>query len=359
MKRRIAALALVASLVGTGCSAIGITAACDGTEIIGMFEQVGDLVENANVQSSDVEIGTVSTIELDGWEARVTMCIDEGEQIPEDTELVVRTTSLLGEKFVDIQSQTQGPPYLEDGAIVGVENTSKATELEEVFAQLAGILGTGNLEQINRFTTAQANILRDRGPQLRNVLSRLRRFTDVLNRRRIDIADSIDSLDSVAQTVVGDSATLERFLQSFAGSSQVLEDQKEELQRLLVALDRFTIVSVQLLNSTEQGLDQQFRDLRPVLRTAVANSGNLRKSLQTLATFTEWFPETMPGDYLQLDVCQAPPEHFGPGVTCSQNIENDDPGGTDSASGDTSGDSSSFENPIRYILRTDMSEGGS
>ena len=359
MKRRIAALALVASLVGTGCSAIGITAACDGTEIIGMFEQVGDLVENANVQSSDVEIGTISTIELDGWEAKVTMCIDEGEQIPVDTELVVRTTSLLGEKFVDIQSQTEGPPYLEDGAIVGVENTSKATELEEVFAQLASILGTGNLEQINRFTTAQANILRDRAPQLRNVLSRLRRFTDVLNRRRTDIADSIDSLDSVAQTVVGDSATLERFLESFAGSSQVLEDQKEELQRLLVALDRFTIVSVQLLNSTEQGLDQQFRDLRPVLRTAVANSGNLRESLRTLATFTQWFPETMPGDYLQLDVCQAPPEHFGPGVTCSQNINNDDPGGTDSASGDASGTSGSYENPIRYILRTDISEGGS
>ena len=38
MKQRIAAVALIAALVGTGCSAIGITAACDGTEIIGMFE---------------------------------------------------------------------------------------------------------------------------------------------------------------------------------------------------------------------------------------------------------------------------------------------------------------------------------
>lgn len=356
MTRRLTAVAVLAALVGTACSAIGITAACKGTEIIGMFEQVGDLVPNAEVQSSDVPIGSTSTIELDGWEAKVTMCIDAGENIPEDTEFVIRTTSLLGEKFVDIQAQSEGPPYLEDGAIVGTNQTSKATELEEVFAQLASILGTGNLEQLNRFTTAQANILRNRGGRLRNVLSRLHKFTELLNRRRTDIADSIDSLDSVARTVVGDSKTLERFLSSFAGSSRVLENQKEELQRLLVALDRFTIVSVQLLNSTEQGLDSQLRDLRPVLRTAVANSGNLRRSLQTLATFTQWFPETMPGDYLQLDVCQAPPEYFGQGTTCPQNLDNDDP--TTRSSRDTDvDDSPGYENPIRYILRTDISGG--
>ncbi len=355
MTRRIAALIVGAALFGSGCSAIGITAACQGTEIIGKFDQVGDLVENANVQSSDVEIGTVSTIELDGWEAKVTMCIDEGEQIPADTELVIRTTSLLGEKFVDIQPRTDGPPYLSDGAILQTTNTSKATELEEVFAKLASVLGTGNLEQINRFTTAQANILRNRGPELREVLSRLRRFTDVLNRRRTDIAVSIDSLDSVARTVVGDSQVLERFLRSFAGSSKALEDQKEELERLLIALDRFTVISVQLLNSTEHGLDRQFRDLRPVLRTAVANSDNLRESLQTLATFTEWFPETMPGDYLQLDVCQAPPETYGPGTTCPQNVNNDDPSTTSDRGTGSMGD---YENSVRYLLRTDVSGAG-
>ena len=349
MTRRLIVALVTGSLIATGCSAIGITAACDGTEIIGKFEQVGDLVENSNVQSSDVEIGTVSTIELDGWEAKVTMCLDPGEQVPRDTELVVRTTSLLGEKFVDVQTQNEGPPYLEDGDIVPVEQTSKATELEEVFAKLAAILGTGNLEQINRFTTAQANILRNRAPQLREVLSRLRRFTDLLDRRRVDLASSLVSLDSVARTVVDDGDVLERFLESFAGSSKVLNDQKEELTRLLVALDRFTTVSVQLLNSTEQSLDEQFRDLRPVLRTAVLNSANLRETLRTLATFSQWFPETMPGDYLQLDVCQAPPDHFAQGVTCSQSVENDDPSAREAR------DDAAYENSVRYLLRTDLS----
>lgn len=341
------ALLLCAALVTSSCSAIGITGRCAGTEIIAYFEEVGDLVENANVQSSDVEIGSISTIELDGWNAKVTMCLDEGENVPQDTELVIRTTSLLGEKFVDVQSQVEGPPYLAEGDIVEIDQTSKATELEEVFAKLASVLGTGNLEQINRFTTAQATILRNRAPQLREVLSRLRRFTDLLNNRRDQIATSVDSLDSVARTVLSDSNVLENFLDSFAGSSKVLSDQKEELTNLLIALDRFTLVSVRLLTATERGLDAQLRDLRPVLRTAVLNSANLRESLQTLATFTAWFPETMPGDYLQLDVCQAPPEETRPGTSCPQSLANDNPARSVPASSVPS-------NAVQYLLHVDV-----
>ena len=330
MIRRLA-LALALMLSTSACAVLGFASDCEGTQIIGVFEEVGDLVENANVQSSDVQVGTIQKIELKGWNAQVEMCINEDEQVPADAELVVRTTSLLGEKFVDIQAQSEGPPFLGDGDILDTDQTSKATELEEVFAKLAGILGTGNLEQINRFTAAQANILRDNAGDLREVLSRLHRFTDVLAGRKDQIAASVDSLDSVAQTLLGDSSVLERFLASFADSSGVLNRQREGLEDLLVALEDFTNVSVRLLDSTEQDLDSQFNDLRPVLETAVANSDNVRRTLQTLATFAEMFPESMPGDYLQLDVCQAPPEEYDEGLTCPQSDQNDNPDRSESS----------------------------
>ncbi len=334
MIRRLALLAAVMMLTSS-CAAIGFASACEGTEIIATFEEVGDLVENADVQSSDVEVGTVQKIELDGWNARVSMCVDEEEKIPEDAKLVVRTTSLLGEKFVDVQALSSGPPFLEDGAIVGIDQTGKATELEEVFAKLAGVLGTGNLEQLNRFTSAQAKILGENAGELREVLSRLRQFTDVLAGRKDQIAASVDSLDSVAQTILGDSSVLEQFLASFADSSAVLNRQSKGLERLLIALDDFTSISVRLLDQTEEGLDDQFRDLRPVLGTAVENSANIRKTLQTLATFTEIFPETSPGDYTQLDICQAMPGFRGTGTTCPQSDQNDDPTAARASGGST------------------------
>lgn len=315
----------VVALLTSSCAVLGFATPCSGNEVIAHFEQVGDLVENANVQASDVEVGTIQKIELDGWEAQVTMCLDPTEKIPEDSVAVVRSTSLLGEKFIDLQAQVDSAPYIQDGHVFNTDRTGKATELEEVFAKLAGILGTGNLEQLNRFTSAQARILEGHSGELREVLVDLREFTDVLADRKTQIGAAVDNLDSVAQTLLDQTPLLQRFLKSFADSSGVLADQKEGLRSLLFSLDRFTQVAVRLLEQTESGLNEQFADLRPVLRTLVANSANLHKALQTLATFSRWWPDSMPGDYLQLDICQAAPEDFGTGEECPQSDKNDNP----------------------------------
>lgn len=345
------ALIALTGLLATSCAALGYASKCGGTNVIANFEQVGDLVEAANVQSSDVVIGTVSKIELKGWDAAVTMCIHEGEKIPADVEARIRTTSLLGEKFVDLRPRTEGPPYLEDGAVLGTEDTGKATELEDVFAQLAGILGSGNLEDLNRFTASQAEILRDNAGELRTVLAELREFTDTLATRKDDIGAAIDSLDNVAREVVDEQGVLKRFLDSFADSSGVLADQKGSLNDLLFSLDRFTRISVQLLEATEAGLDEQFRELRPVLRTVVRNSARVRETLQTLAVFSQYFPESMPGDYLQLDVCQALPEQYDEGTTCPQADGVDDPSVRSFGRGGDDGSSAPEMSDLERLLR--------
>jgi phospholipid/cholesterol/gamma-HCH transport system substrate-binding protein len=324
-RMRMVAAAVGVMVMTSSCALVGIATECDGTEVIGKFEQVGDLVKNSNVQSSDVVVGSVKDIDLQGWNAQVTMCLKPGEKVPTQVRAVIRTTSLLGEKFVDLQPQALTGPYLEDGDIIDLDQTGKSVELEEVFGELSTILGTGELEKLNQFTSSQAKILKGNVGQLRTVLSRLRQFTDTLSGRRGEIAASIDNLDAVARTILSDSPVLTRFLRTFAGSSSVLADQKNALVDLLFALDEFSKVSVQLLNATEGGLNEQFAKLRPVLRTVVKNSQNLSDTLTTLATFSDWFPESMPGDYLQLDVCQAVPETDAQGVTCPQSDQNDDP----------------------------------
>lgn len=344
------AIAVCMALLASSCNALGIGGtSCDGTEVIGYFEQVGDLPRAANIQSSDVEIGDVKKIELDGWNAKVTMCLDPGQQVPRDVEAVVRTTSLLGEKFIDLKPQTDGPPFLADGDTLDTDQTSKATELEDVFAKLAAILGTGNLEQLNRFTSAQAKILENNVGDVRTVLRKLKTFTGLLADRKTEVASAVDSLDSVARTISADSDVLQNFLRSFASSSEVLADNKEGLQSLLRSLDRFSAISAQLLAQTERGVNAQLQDLRPVLRTVVSDTGRIRETLQTLATFSEYWPESMPGNYLQLDVCQAPPDDYDQGTNCPQSETNDDPDAATAPAATPEVPAS--ENTVDYILR--------
>lgn len=345
MMRKLALLVVVA-LSSTSCAVLGVGGSCGDTSLIAEFEQVADLVEHANVQSRDVVIGSVDKIELDEWTARVHMCVNSDEQIPVDAHAIVRTTSLLGEKFIDLRSENESGPYLQSGDIIPLARTSKATELEDVFARLATVMGAGNLEQINTFTASQRKILEGKAGNMRRLLGDLRKFTGTLSKRRGDIGKAIDTLDDVATTVLADRQTLESFLASFGDSSRILADQKEGLQDLLIALDDFSKVSLALLEETEEGLYKQFDRLRPVLQTAVDNSQNIVKGLQTLATFTEWYPDSMPGDYLQLDVCQAVPHEKNHGRTCPQNDRRDDPGMNATTTGDGGRDEGGGEDDV-------------
>lgn len=356
MKR--AFLLVAIALVSSSCAALGIGGNCEGTEVVAEFDQVGDLVENSNVQSRDVVIGSVRQIELDEWVARTTLCIDKEEKIPADAHATVRTTSLLGEKFVELASDSEDGPFLEDGDFIPNERTSKASELEDVFARLATVLGAGNLEDINVFTASQARILEGNTEELRTLLGDLRKFTGTLDAHKGDLSAALESLDNVSTTVLGRRDVLEAFLSSFGDSAKVLSDQKEELETLLRSLDRFSAISVKLIDETEENFSTQLKELRPILQTAVENSANIQETLRTLATYAEWWPESMPGDYLQLDVCQALPEKYEEGHTCPQNdqLDNPDFGGTRTGPGRSpkpraeDDDSSAIEHILRRPL---------
>ena len=67
------------------------------------FADVLDLVPRAKVQTNDVPIGTVTKIALsDGNEAVVTMQVDPNTGLPAEVEAVLKQTSLLGERYVDL-----------------------------------------------------------------------------------------------------------------------------------------------------------------------------------------------------------------------------------------------------------------
>lgn len=73
-----------------------------GYEIYAVFGDVGALKHGASVVIAGVEVGRVKNIEMDDYEAKVTMTINEGVQIQEDAIASVKTKGLIGEKYIQI-----------------------------------------------------------------------------------------------------------------------------------------------------------------------------------------------------------------------------------------------------------------
>ena len=300
-------------------------AACGGSsadaDIVAYFAEAGDLVEAAQVQVNDVEIGRVTNIEVvrDGSAlvARVSIDVSEGTEIPATgLEAVVRQTSLLGEQFVQLVPGSDAAPFVGGAQVtIPLERTDRRVDAETFLADLSGFIGGGGLEDLNRFTHAQALILENRGREFGETIAQLERFTDVLADRRFDIGSAIDHLASAGGELARNLDTFGRFFDSLEDANVLLADQSDELSDLLVAFRRFGTVNARFLARHEDAIDRGFKSLRPILRGLASTQGELRADIRGLKTFFMLFARSVgggpgdrgQGDYIQADavLCEA------------------------------------------------------
>ncbi|MFQ5846321.1 MAG: outer membrane lipid asymmetry maintenance protein MlaD [Candidatus Methylomirabilales bacterium] len=71
-----------------------------GYTVTADFPTVGGLKEGTAVEIAGVQIGRVEDIALVDYQARVTLRIDNGVELQEDTIASIKTKGLIGEKYV-------------------------------------------------------------------------------------------------------------------------------------------------------------------------------------------------------------------------------------------------------------------
>lgn len=293
----------------------------NATQVVAYFNDVGDLVDRAAVQVADVEVGEVNAIELinrDGdLSARVTMTVDPDVRIPRvGLRALVRQTSLLGEQFIELVPRGKGGPYLEPGVTeLSVDETDKRVDVETFLGDLAGFVGEGGLEDLNRFTHAQALILQDRGEEFGETLTELEQFTGVLAGRRFDIEAAIDHLASAGKSLATNKRTLDRFLDSLQTANVVLARQGNKLGKLFRSLRTFGKFNSRFLAENQNAIGRQFKALSPILNDLAGAEDALRADIHQLNVFFELFPKSLgtgpgatgAGDYTQVDavVCET------------------------------------------------------
>ncbi|MCX2931609.1 MlaD family protein [Mycobacterium sp. CVI_P3] len=84
----------------------------------------GGLYKFSNVTYRGLQIGKVTSIELTDTGAQATLSLDTSPKIPADLKAEVRSMSAVGEQYVELLPHTDKAPYLQDGSVIPVDNTS-------------------------------------------------------------------------------------------------------------------------------------------------------------------------------------------------------------------------------------------
>ena len=73
-----------------------------GYEVYGVFSNVGGLKVGSSVEIAGVNVGRVTSIILDNYQARIVLNFPTDLKLQEDTIASVKTRGLIGEKYVEI-----------------------------------------------------------------------------------------------------------------------------------------------------------------------------------------------------------------------------------------------------------------
>lgn len=104
-----------------------------GYRVYADFASVGGLKEGASVEIAGVKIGRVEKISLVDYQARVTMRIDDGVKLQEDTIASIKTKGLIGEKFMRL-SPGGSDAIIPAGGVI--RETEPPVDLEELIGSV-------------------------------------------------------------------------------------------------------------------------------------------------------------------------------------------------------------------------------
>jgi phospholipid/cholesterol/gamma-HCH transport system substrate-binding protein len=314
-RARVAALLAAGSLALSGCGFHGLY----GVDLPGgvnlgshpmtlhvQFADVLDLVPQSNVKVNDVAVGKVTAINLDGWIANVTIEVRGDVSLPANARADVRMTSLLGEKYVDLEQPLDAPQgQLSAGDTIPVARTGTAPELEEVFGALSLLLNGGGLDQIRTITTELNKALRGNEVAVRDLLGQLNTFVGTTNGQKDQIIGALEKINNLAVTLNQHNQTLKTTLDTFPQALQILSGERTKLVGLLSALANLGNVATRVINATQTTLTGSLRSLQPTLERLAAVGDQVPRALMVAGTYP--FPigtseSIIRGDYVNLNL---------------------------------------------------------
>jgi phospholipid/cholesterol/gamma-HCH transport system substrate-binding protein len=264
------ALALVLILLAVVAVAVLLFRGDGGYTVTAEFINAGQLVKGNEVKAGGVTVGSVKSIDVtqDGH-AEVKFGISDGDYKPlrRGTQVMIKQGSLSGiaNRYIDLKLGPANGEPIEDGGVIGPDQTATAVELDQIFDLFNPRTRTG----LQDFFKGSAAMLRGRGKELR-------RGVHYLN-------PALSTGARLFHELTRDNRLLERFLVDSGTLVNALAQRRDDLTGVVRNLD----ATFGALGSQQSALAESVERLPPFMRRANTTFVNLRSALNDVDPFVD------------------------------------------------------------------------
>ena len=244
----------------------------------------GGLYRFSNVTYRGVQVGRVTGVALTENGAEATMSLDTSPRIPADLAAEVRSVSAVGEQYVDLRPRTDSGPYLRDGSVIGVENTTIPQQVGPMLDQVSSLVKSIPKDRLSDLLDESFKAFNGAGDDFESLLDSSASISQYLNevsdQSQALIDDSGPLLDSQAETT----DAIRTWARSVAGISDEVANHDADIRTLLQRGPGFADELSALLNQ-----------LKPTLPVLLSNLTTLGQIFVTYNPSLEQLLVLLPG----------------------------------------------------------------
>lgn len=215
------------------------------------------LVYNADVRSAGVKIGVVSKIDSRGSAGLVEFELDKDhDDIYKDASVLVRTKTLVGENYLELNPGTPRAGKLPEGATIPIAQARDAVQLD----QILDTLDASTKREVRRNLDGLADGLEGRGEDLNRTLGAIRPM--------------VASGDRLTETLRSQSAAVGRVIDNAGATMQAFADRTQQVRTLATQAK----TTAEAVVDRDEEFGRALQEIAPTLRQA-------RSSTTRLASF--------------------------------------------------------------------------
>lgn len=286
MKGRFLSAFVTLTVVAAGVGAYFLTAdELDTYTVTADVEQAPNLFEDGRVMVRGVEVGTITDVTPTADAVRLTIEIDETVALPDDARLSVVPITVIADRYVQFYPAYGGGPKLQDGAHLGTDRTSIPAELEEVLAQLKGLLdalaprpGEEN-GPLTRLVASLDEAFDGRSEALAGTVEGSAVVLENLADSGGDITALVENLDGLFVALANRSSEIGLINERFRLVAEALAADQRNIEGTIENLTFLSEESASLVSESGDDLGRSFGRLARVVRTILAHQESLEKGV--------------------------------------------------------------------------------
>jgi phospholipid/cholesterol/gamma-HCH transport system substrate-binding protein len=193
----------------------------------------GGLYRFSNVTYRGVQLGKVTSVGLTPTGAKAMLSLSTSPKVPANLIAEVHSVSAVGEQYVDLRPRTDSPPYLHDGSVIAVRDTTIPQAVGPMLDQVSALVSSIPKSKLGQLLDESFKGFNGSGYDLGSLFDSSARIAGdangVVDRTRTLTEDTGPLLDSQARTT----DSIRTWARSLAGISDVLVNDDASVRTVL------------------------------------------------------------------------------------------------------------------------------